>query len=394
MRFSIPTTFSHRLGFFRQIECDGFYQGAHGVAMEPGLVEIKAYNDRRSAELKQKSVHREKDLEAKLDHLRMIAPHLERLWEAVQARVSDRVPHFILPFLVAGVGILAIWAEAILLAPAMDVLNVSKRSEQLVAALGLAAVSALVYHFCWTSFTDERMRRVWRLACRVVGVLVTAGLICWGVLRGYQVAYAAGIAGNPLGEFLARHFCLSSIFFTFITVAMPVVAAAAAHFAGIELHDAWEWRTTKWEVERLSRDRTLLTKRLEAERGALVHALAGLCEQSRTWCASFEQHYQRGREQGSVQEPYWTVPLRATWVTLVVALFAGWLFLILSPLFSVMIPMVWIAAFLYFRREWQSPGPVTFFHLGRVRFAATARDADDAHRRPASWFDGNAKVRE
>src|SRR5262249_2388498 len=154
--------FSPRLSSPKQVECEGFYQGAHGVELQPGLDEIDAYFQSKTAELKKKSVGKQTKLDAALTHLSSTAPDVERLWDAAQARMGDKLPEIAIPLIVAGIGILAIAAEAELLAPAMDVLNVVNPTAQLIAALGLSGISALIFHFAWETVTDDAMHRAWK----------------------------------------------------------------------------------------------------------------------------------------------------------------------------------------------------------------------------------------
>jgi hypothetical protein len=380
----IPIVQSPRKSKERRVECDGFFQGAHEVPVESGFEEIDAQFERKSAGLKGRSVEKEKRLEARIEHVDSGASELEQLWNAVRQRNGDRMPPVAMPVLIATIGILALCAESLLLAPAMDLLNVTERFEQLVTSFGLAGISALVYHFCWTSFTSERMWRIWKIACRALGLLLTVGLVCWGVLRGYQVAYAARLAENPLGEFLGKHPILSASFYVLISVGAPLVAAAAAHFAAEELHHWWEWATTKIRIEKLRKNRAVFKKQLEAIREQLRHGLQELSEERKQSRALYVQNYERGRSQGAVQEPFWTVTLRASIASLLYAILFGWAVLIYPPS-ALVIPLIWLVSFLYFRQQWHSPGPVQFFNLERVRFAERAKDSEDAHQAPRNF---------
>jgi len=380
----IPIVQSPRHAQERRVEADGFFNGAHDVPVESGLEELDAQCEKKSAELKQDTIESQKRLEARIEHIAAVLPECEQLWDAVRERTGDRMPPVAMPTIIAFVGILALYAEALLLAPAMDLLNVTRRAEQLVTAFGLAGLSALVYHFCWLTFTSERMPRIWKLACRALGVLLTAGLIAWGILRGLQVAYAAKLAENPLGDFLNRHPTLSAVFFVLVSLGAPVVAAAAAHFAADELHLFWEWVRTRSRVHALRREHATVKKQLEGAQESLNHGLRALSEDRKQSRAVYQQHWTRGRIHGAVQEPYWTVIMRATIVALVYTILFGWAAFI-YPLSALIIPLFWFIAFLYFRRQWQSPGPISYFDLERVRFAEKARDAEAAHERPRGF---------
>lgn len=371
MRWYVPVVVSPRLTHVRRVECDGFYQGAHNGDLDVGLDEIDAYFERKSAELNKSVVHAQKRLEAKLEHVRQSLPSVEQVRGAVQSRVGDRTPPVVMPLLIAIIGVLAITAEALLLAPAMDLLGVTQEEYQLVSAFGLAASSGLLYHFGWLSITADRTARAWRLVCRILAALLTAGLVCWGILRGYQVAYAAELVGNPLGAFIGAHPVLSAAFYVLITLAAPVVGAAAAHFAADELHVWREWRTTKSRVEKLRAARTSLEKRLEGLQQGLACGVQALSEERKRFRALYEQNYVRGRAYGAVQEPYWLVIVRATVAALIASIAVGWAALLYPPA-TLAIPLFWIIAFLFYRQQWNSPGPIHFFNLERVQFFEAA----------------------
>jgi hypothetical protein len=64
------------------------------------------------------------------------------------------------------------------------------------------------------------------------------------------VAFAASLNQNPLGDFLSGHPILSSIFFVFITLATPVIAATATHYGSHRIQNWWEWKTAKLKLRR------------------------------------------------------------------------------------------------------------------------------------------------
>jgi hypothetical protein len=61
------------------------------------------------------------------------------------------------------------------------------------------------------------------IAAGGVGVL---SLTLWGLLRGYQLRFAAVLTGNPLGQLLAEH-PLAAVLCIFITLATPIIGATA-----------------------------------------------------------------------------------------------------------------------------------------------------------------------
>src|SRR5690349_3385501 len=122
MRLSIPVLTLNRHQPEPPIECDGFFEGSNGTTLETGLQKIAARFDKQRSELEKNSVARQKQLEAELEHLNTIKPDVDRQWAAVSQAAEDRIPSLGMPLIVASIGILALLAEARMLAPAMDLL--------------------------------------------------------------------------------------------------------------------------------------------------------------------------------------------------------------------------------------------------------------------------------
>jgi hypothetical protein len=202
---------------------------------------------------------------------------------------------------------------------------------------------------------------------------LAAGLVLWGVFRGYQVGFAAGLSQNPLGDFLSGHPFLASCFYVFVTLGIPVVAATASHFSASRLHTWWEWKTAKSRAENLTREKAEVANQLKSESECLAQLLKASDEKRKQHLASYRQHYQRGKLCGAKQEPFWTVPLKATVaaaVTLAVLPFVlAFHFLAFLP------PIAWAGAFLYFWRRWHNPTASEYFDLEKVRFAESSDDS-------------------
>jgi hypothetical protein len=358
----------------RHIEAEAFYQGAHGVEIKSGLEEIQARFDKQGAQLNQRSIEHQKKFETVLDHVKELWTPVEKLCLAVRERIGDRIPPFLLPLLVALAAVFIAIAEVILLAPALDAANITEYPLQVFSAIGVILVGGLAYHFAWETLSSEKFTKLWRWGIRLFAILITPALTCWGILRGMQVAFAAKVMQNPLGDFLSEHPVISAVFFVFITLAVPVMIAAATHYSFHHLRDWWEWKTANSEINRLIRLRVSAQKGLESEKERLVHGLKEIAHECTEWKATYRLNHERGGKHGAIQEPYWMVPLKATLALLVVSAFSWWLPL---PVFGIIDWAVWIAAFLYFRRQWHSPSPEEFFELEHVSFAVPARDQSD-----------------
>jgi hypothetical protein len=377
VKLAIPTLMS-RLNEARRVECDGFYDGAHGTPLETGLEEIEGKFDEKKANLQKDAVTNQKRLEAEIQHLDDVGPAVERKIKAVEEKNGDQTLTIVLPVCVVLLAVLAITSEALLLAPAMDILNVTNEIAQLFTAFGIAAVAGLTFHFVWESFTSEASPRIWKVTVRFVAAMLAFGLIVWGILRGYQVAFAASLNQNPLGDFLSGHPILSSIFFVFITLATPVIAATATHYGAHRMQSWWEWKTAKTKFETLSKRRAVAVKELEARGAAVQLGLKALDEEHKQWKSVYSLHHERGGKHGAKQEPYWIVIAKATFAALFALLAAGWFIFFISPFFVLFPVVVWWAAFLYYRRQWRTPSRIEFFDLEHVQFVVPAADVRNA----------------
>ena len=280
-----------------------------------------------------------------------------------------------MPVIVAAIAFLAVVAEARMLAPALDLLNVTDPLSQLLSALGIAFITALAFHFAWETFTREDFPRLWKIAIRIMAGALSLGMIFWGILRGLQVGFSADLAQSPLGEFLRGHPVLSSVFYVLITLAVPVIAATASHYSHSALEKWWRWHTVSRQVKEISKRRAYATKLLESEKETLSHSLKQLEHQAKESRALYARSHERGVRNGTAQEQYWTVLLKSTLAAIVALIGFGWFIFVISPFFALIPVAVWIGAFFHYRRQWRSPNPIEFYDLERVRFVIAATDA-------------------
>lgn len=378
MKITIPVLLS-RLNEEHHPESDGYYDGSHNTPLEHGMEAIERKFNELKTKLQRDSVAAQKKLEAKLEYFAEIGPQLEALWSSVKERYCDRVPNIVWPSVMLCIGLLAITSEALILASALDIVNITDPATQILAALGISFVVALAFHFTWESFTNEQQSPILKLTWRVLALIFAFALIAWGILRGFQVGFAASLSNNPLGDFLSQHPMLSSIFYVFITLATPIVAAAASHYSIGELQNWWEWKSTKKQREDLVKERAAALKQLESGESTMQLGLKALDEECKHHRSTYISGWERGQTHGSVQEAYWLVPAKATFTALWGLLLAGWFIFATSPFFFLFPVVVWWGAFLHYRRQWKSPSRNEFFDLENVKFVRQSSDAEDSN---------------
>lgn len=110
MKLAIPTLMS-RLNEERRVECDGFYDGAHGTPLETGIEEIEGKFEEKKAKLQKDAVTRQKQLEAEIKHQDEVGPAVERKVQAVEEKNGEQQLSIVLPVVVVILALFAIISE-------------------------------------------------------------------------------------------------------------------------------------------------------------------------------------------------------------------------------------------------------------------------------------------
>jgi hypothetical protein len=191
-------------------------------------------------------------------------------------------------------------------------------------------------------------------------------LIAWGLLRGYQLRFAAVLAGNPLGQFLAAHPLLAAVFYIFITLATPMIGATALLFGWQEVSRARTWRKVRQRFETLRTAEIQLAREVQTEQESLDQFDKRKQSQCLEWRAIFAQFYERGQRNGACKETRWSV-LRKS-------LLGG---LCATPL-AFVLPLAWLpalvaipglAVFVYFNHRRHHPSHERYLKQENTRFA-------------------------
>jgi hypothetical protein len=188
----------------RQLEALAFYLGAHGVDPAPVQDEIEARFVQETSEEKQEPLRALHALEAKLQQVRKEKPEIEALWTRIRKELGDTPPPYFQAIVMACFALFALMLDTLFLAPTMDILNIAHPVLQFFAAAGLAALCTIYFELTTLLYIGAEESWPKRLIAVATGGVGIASLTAWGLLRGYQLRFAASLAGNPLSEFLAR----------------------------------------------------------------------------------------------------------------------------------------------------------------------------------------------
>jgi hypothetical protein len=349
-----------------------FYQGAQGIPFAETSREIEALHQHQQFKLDEVSARKQKPLEAKIEKLERIQPRVDYAWKDVEQRLGPHAPPVAVAVLVAGLALASLIIDAILLGPGLDMLGISDPVLQYVAAFGIAALAGVLFHFVHQNFMNPKVERSTRIIWRIAGGVAVCSLICWGILRALQLRFSSELGQNPLGGFLGAHPILSAIFFSFITLAVPIVGAAAIFYSEPPIHNWLVWKRAKAGHDGLHTGLSDARKKLDEEQATLKHQREQLDAQKNTWQASAAQYHDRGQRRGARQVPLWLVILKATlWSLGGIAL--GWLVgPFLPPLYVVLPAAAWIAAFLYYQHRRFHPSYREFKNQENTRFAISS----------------------
>jgi hypothetical protein len=350
----------------RQLEALAFYLGAHDIDPAPVQDEIEARFAQEASEEKQEPLRALHALEAKREQVRKAKPEAEALWLRIRKELGETPPSYFQPILMACCAIFALTLDTIFLAPTMDILNIADPVLQFLAAAGFAALCTICFELTALYYIAAKDSWPKRRAAIAAGGVVFVCLAGWGLLRGYQLRFAAVLAGNPLGQFLTEHPVLAPVFYIFITLLTPIIGAAALLYGWPEVSRARTWRRVRERFETLRSAELQLAREVQAETENLDQFDKRKQAQCLEWRAIFAQFYERGKRNGACKETRWSV-LRKS-------MLGG---LCAAPL-AFVLPLAWLPAlaailglgvFVYFNHRRHHPSHERYLAQENTHFA-------------------------
>jgi len=347
-----------------------FYLGAHGIDPAPVKDQIEAKFTEDTLKEKEQPLQELHQLKAKLDHAREERPEAEAIWDVVRKDLGDMPPPYFHAVLMAIFGSYALLVDAVILAPTMDMIGVAEPAVQYVVAVGFAMLFTAWFELAGFSYA-RAINRTQKPVAVAAGCAAVLTLIVWGLMRGYQLQFAAGIAGNPLGQFLGAHPLLATVFFILITVATPMVGAFTFLSAWRDFSHARTWRRARKRVESVRKSEIELPKQIQAKTEWLEQFDRRKEAECRQWKESFNHYYERGRLNGALREPLWSV----IWKAMVGGICCGILaFFVpsLSLISDCLLPVIpGVGLFLFFNYRRLHPSEDLYAGREFTRFANT-----------------------
>lgn len=355
-------------GKMERLDARAFYLGAHGIDPVSSKQEIEAKLIQDTLEEKEEPLRNLHRLEARLQQVKKERPEAEEVWEKLRELHGDTAPPYFHALLMAAFGLCALVVDVLVLAPSMDMIGVADVSFQYVAACGFAALFTAWFELSGLSYA-RATDAIHKGASVAAGGMAAITLIVWGLLRGHQLQFVAGVEGNPLGGFLRAHPLLAALFFILITLATPMVGAWAFLSAWRDFFNARTWRRVRERFTKLREEDMELPRQIAAEEEQIRHFELRKEAESREWKEIFNHYYDRGQKNGARQEPLYSV----LWKTALGALGGTFLVFILPPvslLGDFLLPvMPAVGLFLYFNHRRLHPTPEQFLAREKTRFA-------------------------
>lgn len=211
------------------------------------------------------------------------------------------------------------------------------------------------------------------IAHRAIAIAVSAVgascLVAWGLLRGYELKFAAVLVGNPLGDFLGAHPLLASIFFIFVTLGTPIIGATALLNAWNEASQAIMWRTVRTKFEELRTAEVEGARKVQSAAEELDHfdqRKEAVCHE---WKAIFNQFYARGRQNGARKETLASVVRKSAAGGALPALLAFFLSFAAVPATIAASVAVGVGLFTYLNHRRHHPDHNRYLAQENTRFA-------------------------
>lgn len=365
-----------------RLESRAFYLGAHDIDPEPVMQEIEAKMVQETAEEREELLRALRELEAKKEQVRRERPEAEATWNRVKRDLGDTPPPFFHAILMVVFAFAALAIDTLFLSPSMDILNVAQPVLQMLAAAGVAMLCTAWFEFSGVLYLRAGKDFAQRITASSAAGIGACCLIAWGLLRGYQLKFAAALAGNPLGDFLGAHPLLASIFFIFVTLGTPIIGAVALLNAWNEASQALLWRTVRKHFEELRTAEVEVARKVQSAAEELDHFDQTREATCREWKAVFNQFYARGRQNGARKETLASVVRKSAFGGALAAPLAFLVPVAFVPALLALPVIVGVGLFTYFNHRRHHPDHDRYLAQENTRFAVIP-DAPRVQQLPA-----------
>jgi hypothetical protein len=346
-----------------------FYAGANRVDYGEGVAQIEATHAKMAKELAAARTAEVASLEAQETTLMHLAPQAQERWAQMRERYKEDPPRVIVPLAMGAVGVGAAVAEAIMLAPALDMLLIKDPVLQLVLAIVISLASAVLLHFALDAYRKQAPSSL-PLFCAAGAALM--GLVLFGIWRAQAVAFAATHGKGPLGPFFSEWSGLTTLVICFITLVIPLAAAFAIGYALNHVWQWWEFRKARRGASRLKTALDSATKQVESAKKQLALEIDQIKHRNEEWQAQYKHYWQLGHENGARRGPAWRVYMKSAAVAL--GVIACGVVLSLLGISSAVLGggiagiAAGLAAAAYFHHQWEHPTPEQFLKNANTRF--------------------------
>jgi len=365
----------------------GFVDGSQDIPSGHFLQQIEANTQEAEATLRERSESRLRKLEGRAETLSHFETQARERWEFIQDRNQLQHSQVLVPLFLLVLACLALIAEATLLAPVFDMFGVADPTAQFLVALAYGFTSVVILHLVLAA---EEIDSPVKSPLQITSAVLLLVLVLLGVLRAQELAFAARITGNPLGEFLSGHPILSQVVIAAFSVLFPLCGAFAFHHGASQLRHWWQFRRARRCAQALKSKWDKTRKQVESARNRLEQNVAALHSQREECKASYLHHWEFGTKCGAKKGSCWFVWAKVAAAALgVLVVMRG-----LLPLTGVRVDwesalltasFVAVLAAVYFYRNWEHPKPAELLRRANIEFRDGGQKASRANLGPEEF---------
>jgi len=309
------------------LEAVAFRDGTHGNSPCHRIKQINGILHQKIADWEQAVTGRIRVLEATVHKLRRCLPDLQAHWNQVHHRIGLHPPGVALPNIYIFTSLGAMYGEVNLLTPALDSLGVGSATlqRQLAAAICLAAAAALA--FGYESVVNPSTSIVRNIGARAFAAVMLVGLATLGVLREHQLVFAVGLGDSArLAAFLHSVPLLAEALFVILAIGIPTTAVVAVHNKFRSLADRQELEHARRNLRSATEQLEYAEKESESQRLELPLNDNALLEGKEQRVSANMTNYRRGDNMSALQDPLWSVFIKASVLAAVVRILTTLIF--------------------------------------------------------------------
>lgn len=312
----------------RSLEAEGFFHGTQSLSPEMVQRALQARTGVTKDQRRLDATDYLKKLEAVDAITTREQSEAQEAWLRFGNETAGLAPEFALPLLATILAGVAVFGEAILLAPVMDGFGIANRTMQLFTASILVLVASGLIHLTVRQMMGKGVRAVGgtdndagaavSFPTLLLAALSIALISILGWWRGEGMIFAGQFSNAQWGAFLSANETLTKVCVTTLTIALPVFAGISFDWGYQSFRYAFEWRKARALHRHLCRKLETVRKQHEAQVEKLELQAKILDQENQESTQGYLEHYALGQAVGAQRPGLELITLKIAAVTLLI----------------------------------------------------------------------------